>query len=71
MIVNRQILEAHGICSAGGDNFIEHLGDKEIEYRAAIKWTIELEREDPVNRKGWVKFMKSLATSEKFIQMQH
>lgn len=70
MIINRTILEAHGVCNAGGNSFIEHLGDQEIEYKKAIKWVIELEREDPENRRGWVTFMKNLSKSDKFHQMQ-
>lgn len=70
MIINKQILEAHGVCGAGYDKFVELFGDGDEEYETCLAIVEELERVDPVNARAWVSFVRGLKLSAQFYRLQ-
>lgn len=70
MIINKAILEAHGVCESGYDKFVELFGEGAETYDNCLAIVEELERVDPENTKAWVMFIKNLKGSVKFYQMQ-
>ena len=65
------------VCDYGKDfcfdtwyEVFEGKGFKWIPHKEAVKWFIQAEKQDPVNRKGWGLFLRTLPHVPKFLELQ-
>ena len=76
LYVSIDILESL-VCDYGTDfslnawkKYLDGKGFKYIEHREAVRWFIAAEKEDPINRKGWGLFVRTLPHVPKFLELQ-
>jgi len=74
LYVSKEIVEKL-VCDLGSnvvlDNWFDVLPNlKYLDHRNCVRWTIAAEKEDPINRKGWGLFVRTLPYVPKFLELQ-